>query len=182
MFEKMNEKDQKTIKMGGLAVLALIVAFSVYQGYDYWTIQKKKAKELNNDLDALKMNDSAHKKLMADVPIFQMPQEDSIQKTNFRNYLNQQFEQLRISTDPWVEVAKPSNAVRPPANYNALSLKTSTRGTARFQDILNLLAALKQNPYYVGIEELKITCDPQNPQLATLSIVLTTFTNNKRAK
>lgn len=181
MLEKLNEKDQKTLKMGGLAVLVLAVAFAGYQGYNYWTAQNKISKDLNRDFKTLNMSDSVHKKLISDVPVFQMPADDSTQKTVFRDSLNLLFEQMRISTDPWVDVAA-GNSIRPPAGYGALSLKTSTKGTVSFQNILYLLAALKENPYLVGIEELKITCDPQNPQLANLSIVLATFTDNRNIK
>ena len=184
MFEKLSEKDQKTLKMGGLAALVLAVAFTVYQGYNYWETQKKKQDNFDRDFRALNMDESAHKKLMANVPVFQMPEGESEQKTKFRDSLNLLFEQMRISTDPWVEVAA-GNSIRPPAGYGALSLKTSTRGTVSFQSILNLLGALKQNPYLVGIEEFKISCDQDNPQYANLSIVLATFIdnkNNKRAK
>ncbi|MBN2588844.1 MAG: hypothetical protein JXA96_03200 [Sedimentisphaerales bacterium] len=178
MLEKLSEKDQKTVKMGGLAVLALALAFGVYQGYNFREKQTKESKILDNDLKTLNMSSSAHKNLMAAVPYFQMPDEESIQKTKFRSSLNQLFEQMRISMDPLVEVAA-GNSIRPPVGYGTLSLKTSSKGTVSFQNILYLLAALKENPYLVGIEELKITCDQQNPQLANLSIVLATFTNNK---
>ena len=49
MFEKLSEKDQKTLKMGVLAALALIVAFTVYQGYNYWETKKKVQKDLDRD-------------------------------------------------------------------------------------------------------------------------------------
>jgi len=179
MLEKLNEKDQKTLKTGGLAVLVLAVAIAGYQGYNYWNAQNKITKDLDRDFKTLTMNESAHKKLIADVPAFEMPADDSTQKTRFRDSLNLLFEQMRISTDPWVDVTA---GIRPPAGYGALSLKTSTKGTVSFQNILYLLAALKENPYLVGIEELKITCDSQNPQLATLSIVLATFTDNRNTK
>ncbi len=181
MLEKLNEKDQKTLKTGGLAVLVLAVVVTGYMGYNHWTAQNKQKKKLNADFKKLVMNESAYKKLLAEVPVFQAPEDDSAQKTKFRDYLDTQFQRNNITTEAWVEVTA-SNAIRPPAGYGALSLKTSSKGTVRFQNILNLLAALKENPYYVGIEELKITCDQQNPQLATLNIVLATFTDNRNIK
>ena len=181
MLEKLSEKDQKTVKTAGLAILAFILAFGCYYGQTYWTAQSKTTKELEKDLKTLNLSDSAHKKLLADVPVFQMPVDESNQKTLFRNSLNQLFEQMRISTDPWVQV-NPSNSLRTPTGYGVICLKSSTKGTVSFQNILYLLAALKENPYLAGIEELKITCDPQNPQIASLSIVLSTFVNNKRTR
>ncbi len=181
MLEKLNEKDQKTLKMGGLAVLVLAVAITGYLGYNHWTAQNKLTKKLNADFKKLVMNESAYKKLLSEVPVFQPPEDDSTQKTKFRDFLDQQFERRRITTEAWVEVTA-GNAIRPPAGYGVLSLKTSSKGTVSFQNILNLLADLKENPYYAGIEELKITCDQQNPQLATLSIVLATFTDNRNIK
>lgn len=181
MLEKLNEKDKKTVKIGGLAAILLLVLFGTYQGYNLWESKKKDTKKLDSELVALNMTESAHKNLMATVPVFQMPKDEETQKTNFRSSLNQLFEQMRINTDPLVEVAA-GNTIRPPVGYGALCLKTSSSGTISFQNILYLLAALKENPYLAGIEELKITCDQQNPQLANFSIVLSTFTNNKRTQ
>ena len=179
MLKKLNEKDQKTVKTGGLAVIALLAVVIFYMGYNFWSTQKDITKKLERDLKTLNLSSTAHKQLLADVPVFQEPLNESDQKTDFRDYLDKFFETKRISIDPLTTV-NASNSTRPPAGYGILCLKTSSKGTVSFQRILEMLAGLKENPYMVGIEEFKITCDQDNPQYASFNIVLSTFTNNKK--
>jgi hypothetical protein len=89
---------------------------------------------------------------------------------------------LRIETEPWVTVVSNGSRTTTPKDYGILLLKTNTRRECNFQTILDLLARLKKNPYYAGIEEFKITCNEDNPQMANFSIILSTFTNNKRGQ
>jgi len=181
MFENLNEKDKKTLTMGVVAVLGLVVMVLGYFGYSTWEQKKSEYDAKDKDIKTLNLTDSAYNNLLATVPIFQMPLDQETQKNNFRDSLSTLFDDLRISTELWVEV--PANkAERLPVGYGKLCLKTSTSGNCSFQSILNLLAALKENPYLAGIEEFKITCDPQNPQSASLSLVLSTFTNNRNNK
>ena len=61
--------------------------------------------------------------------------------------------------------------------YKVLRLKC--KGKCKFDQVLNLLAGLKGNPYYVGIEELRIQCDakeqPQQRKQVDLEVTLSTF-------
>ena len=180
MFEKLNEKDKKTATMGGMAILAFLVLFIVYQGYNTRESKDREYRSIKSNLNILNMSESQYKSLLNAVPIFQMPADEEQQKTNFRNSLDLLFERLQITSDPWVTVV--SSKLKPPPGYGVLCLKTSTNRECRFQTILNLLAALKQNPYLAGIEEFKITCNEDNPQMANFSIILSTFTNNKRGQ
>jgi len=54
-----------------------------------------------------------------------------------------------------------------------LRLKCSAK--CRFTQVLDLLANLKENPYLVGIEELRIRCDSKKPQEVDLDLTVSTF-------
>ncbi|MBN1973766.1 MAG: hypothetical protein JW787_09020 [Sedimentisphaerales bacterium] len=178
MLEKLNEKDKNTLKMGGIGAIVLVVLVIAYQGFNQRAQKLKELKRLELTYKSLDVSENVHKRIMAAVPIFQMPGNEQNQKTYFRNSLNQKFEQLGITTAPWQEVAGGKTHI-PPQGYGVLLLRTS--GSCRFDNILTLLADLKENPYYVGVEELNIQCDPQNPQQATFIITLSTYTNNRKS-
>jgi hypothetical protein len=182
MFEKMNEKDKNTIKKGGIAAVVVVVLVVAVQVYGNWNKEKAEYNSIENQLRILNVPESARKKTLEAVPVFLMPKDEQNQKTLFRNSLDQLFEQLGIYTDPWQEVTTTKTPIMTGAGYGALRLKAS--GSCRFVQIFNLLASLKQNPYHVGIEELHIECDPQNPQQADFSIQVSTITltQSKRGK
>ena len=48
-------------------------------------------------------------------------------------------------------------------------------GKCKFAQILDLLASLKENPYLVGIEEMRIKCDTKNRQEIELDLTVSTF-------
>jgi hypothetical protein len=180
MFDKLSEKDKKTLKMGGIAAVVILVLMLTMQGYGSWNKNKDEYNELINDLNKVNLTDSMRNTQISNVPKFQMPQTQQTQKTLFRDELDGLFDELRITTaEPWQDLETKTRAVPGvPAGYDILQLKCS--GSCRFEQILDLLAGLKNNPYLAGIEELNIQCEPQNPQQATFSITVSTFTNNKR--
>ena len=176
MFEKLSEKDKKTLKMGGIGAVVVIVLVFGTQGYSNWNRKKTEYNALDTKLKSLNVTDSARERLMYSVPIFQMPKDEQTQKTDFRSYLDKQFDGLGIVTSPWQETPTKTSLL---AGYELLCL--NSKGSCRFEQILYLLADLKTNPYLAGIEALHIECDPQNPQQATFDITLSTFTS-KRGK
>ena len=177
MFNNLNERDKKTIKMGAIAAAAIIVLLLALKGYSNWDNKRKEYDSLVSSINSLNISDAAQKKLLSDVPVFQLPQDEQTQKEDFRKELEREFDSLRIQTDPWQEVTTKKSYL---SGYGTLFLKTS--GSCRFQQILDLLAIIKDNPYLVGIEELHIECDPQNPQQANFNITVSTFTANKKGK
>ncbi len=180
MFDKMNEKDKKTIKKGGIGAMAVVVLFVAAQGYGTWNKKISEYNTIDSQLRTLNVTDSTRKKMLESVPVFQMPKGEQDQKPLFRDSLDQLFAEVGINTEPWQEVATSKTPVI--AGYGSLRLKAS--GSCRFDQILRLLALLKQNPYLVGIEELHIECNPQNPQQAEFSIQVSTITltQSKRGK
>lgn len=177
MFEKLNEKDKKTLKMGGIGAAAILVLLLTMQGYGNWHKNTAEYNDLEAALKTVNLPEPLRKRQMETVPRFLMPQATQQQKTAFRDELDRELDDLGIDTEPWQEVTVKTS---PLEGYGFLKLKCS--GSCRFSQILDLLAALKTNPYLAGIEELNIQCNPQNPQQADFSITVSTFTNNKRGQ
>ena len=80
------------------------------------------------------------------------------QKFLFRDKLHEQLKKAGITTDPlqFLPVRKPRGVP-----YRVLKIKC--KGKCKLEQLLDFLANLKENPYCVGVEELRIQCDTKEP-------------------
>ncbi len=170
MLEKLNEKDVKTLKLGGIGVVAILIFWAALSGFDYWTQKRQSYKTLDQQLKDLDTDKIKQEGLLSIVPVLEMPEDKDKQKVLLREEMVQQFDDARITGQPWLEVSGKTNYL--PTPYGLLCLKSS--GSCRLRDMFNLLANLKENPYLVAIEELRIKCDPQNPQQIDFDITVST--------
>jgi len=110
--------------------------------------------------------------LLSLVPIFEMPQNEEKQKFLFRDKLNEQLKKAGIGSDPlqFLPAAKSRNS----AGFKLLRLQCR-HGRGRLEQVLDLLAALNENPYLAGIEELRIKCDEKNRREVELDLTVSTF-------
>ena len=92
------------------------------------------------------------------VPVFETPQAEEKQKFLFRDKLHEQLKKAGINTEPlqFLPVRKPEGV-----SYKVLKIKC--KGKCKFDQLLDFLANLKENPYLVGVEELQIQCDTKEP-------------------
>ena len=170
MLEKLNEKDVKTLKMGGIGVVAILIIYVALSGIEYWTQKRQSFQTLDQQLKDLDTDKRKQTGLLSIVPVLEMPVDKETQKVLLREEMVQQFDDARITGQPWLEVSGKASPLPP---YGLLCLKSS--GSCRLRDMFNLLANLKENPYLVAIEELRIKCDPQNPQQIDFDITVSTF-------
>jgi hypothetical protein len=58
-------------------------------------------------------------------------------------------------------------------------LKVKCKGKCKFDQLLDFLAGLKENPYLVGVEELRVTCDtkvpPEKRNQVEIDLTVSTF-------
>jgi hypothetical protein len=177
MINKLTEKDIRALKLGaiGAALILLFVLGSEWR--DHWTAAKAEGAKLQAKLTAInvdKANDIDKAKqagLMSVVPIFEMPKTEDEQSFLFRDKLSEQFKKAGIKNKPLQ--AQPSRK-SPRPGYNLLLVKCNA--TCKFTQVLDFLARLNENPYLVGIEELKIKkVDPKKPQDVELDLTVSTF-------
>ncbi len=179
MFEKLSDKDKQTLKKGSIALAVIAVLLVGMKVYGDWNNKTLEYKSIDSALEKLDISDNVFTKTLNAVPIFLMPKDEQSQKEEFRNSLDQLFDDLRITTETWQEVTAKTNAVTGLAGYGYLKLKTS--GTCRFDQILDLLSSLKGNPYVFSVEELNLETDPQNVRQVKFIITLSTLVT-KRGK
>ena len=170
MIDKLREKDLRAIKIGAIAAVIIAVLMFGSKLNDRWTMAKSKGSVLNSKLDAIDVDQTKQAGLMSIVPIIEMPKIEEEQKFLFRDKLSEQFSRAGIRNKPLqVQAGRKS----PQAGYKLLLVKCNA--TCRFSQMLDFLARLNENPYLVGIEELKIKCDPKKKGEVVLDLVVSTF-------
>jgi hypothetical protein len=132
-------------------------------------------------LDDMKSTEASRAGLLSIVPVFETPQDEVSQKLLLRDKLHEQLKTAGIKTEPLVfEDARKSNKV----GYRVLRVKC--KGKCTFEQLLDFLAATKENPYLVGIEELDITCDTKQPpdkrKEVEISLTVSTFVESASQK
>jgi len=170
MINKLSEKDIRAIKIGAVAavIIAVLIFGSALNGR--WKKAKTKGSVLKAKLDAIDVDQIKQAGLMSIVPVIEMPKIEEEQKFLFRDKLSEQFNRAGIRNKPLqVQAGRKS----PQAGYKLLLVKCNA--TCRFSQVLDLLARLNENPYLVGIEELKIKCDPKKKGEVELDLVVSTF-------
>ena len=170
MIEKLSKKDIRTLKYGAIAAAAIILFVFGSAGHKRWTKAKANGAVLRTKLDAIDVDKAKQAGLASIVPVFEMPQVEEEQKFLFRDKLSDQLKRAGIRNKPLqVQAGRKS----PQSGYKLLLVKCNA--TCQFVQVLDFLARLNENPYLVGIEELKIKCDPKKRGEVTLDLTVSTF-------
>ena len=170
MTNKLSQKDIRTLKLGAVCVAGIIIFLVGSEVHG----RLKKAQEstdiLNNKLELIDVDKAKQAGRMSIVPKFEMPIEEEDQKFLFVDKLTEQFKKAGIKNQP-LEVASKTTSKKD--GYQLLRLKCSA--TCRLTQALDFLANLKDNPYLVGIEELRLRTDKKKPQEVAMDLTVSTF-------
>ncbi len=159
MLDKLGQKEKRTLKIGAVCAAAILMVGLASKWLEHWSQVRKSLSQIKVKLEAVSVDEAKRAGLLSIVPAFEMPQAEEEQKLLFRDKFNEQLRSLRIKSEP-LQVL-PAGKSRQ-LGYKLLRLKCSAK--CKFGQVLDLLAGLKQNPYLVGIEEIKIQCDLKKPQ------------------
>jgi len=170
MIEKLSQRDMRILKIGAVCAAAILVFLFASEWLDRWSKARASLAEVKNKLELIDMDKAKQTGLMSIVPVFEMPQEEETQKFLLIDKLTEQFKKAEIKNQP-LQVASIGKSAQ--AGYRLLRLKCSAK--CRFTQVLDLLANLKENPYLVGVEELRIRCDKKNSQEVDLDLTVSTF-------
>ncbi len=170
MIEKFSQRDIRILKIGAVCVAAILVFWLATKGFDRWKEARTSLAEVKNKLELIDVDKNKRDGLTKIVPKFEMPQKEETQRFLFRDKLNEQLKKAGIKNQP-LQVASIGKSGQ--AGYRLLRLKCSAK--CRFAQVLDLLANLKDNPYLVGIEELRIRCDKKKPQEVDMDLTVSTF-------
>lgn len=169
-MRRLNQKEKRTLKFGVICAVAIVLFSFATHLLGYWRDCRSKTAVIKSKLDNIDISDAKQAGLLSIVPVFEMPQKEETQKFLFREKFNEQLKKAGIRSEPLQILPAGKSSV---AGYKLLRLKCSAK--CRFEQALDLLANLKENPYLVGIEELKIECDQKKRQEVKLDVTVSTF-------
>ena len=170
MIEKLSQKDIRVLKIGAVCVAAIFVFVFASEWLDRWAKARASLAEVKNKLELIDVDKAKQAGLLSIVPAFEMPEKEETQRFLFRDKLNEQLKKAGIKNQP-LQVASIGKSGQ--AGYRLLRLKCSAK--CRFTQVLDLLANLKENPYLVGVEELRMRIDKKKPQEVDLDLTVSTF-------
>ncbi len=172
MFDKLNQKDARALKLGAAGIAAIVVLLFVWDVNERWASAQETYDTINTKLetlDTINMTKAEYAALKNSAPVFEMPVERGQQKFIFQDSLNEQFKKTNIKGQPWEEVDCKSKLL---SGYEVMALKTS--GKCNITQLFDLLTNLKENPYLISIEELMIKVDEKNKQEVNFEMTLST--------
>jgi hypothetical protein len=169
-MRRLNEKEKRTLKFGAVCAIAIVGFALATEWLGHWKKMRNSRAGIENKLEAINISETKRAGLISIVPAFEMPEKEETQKFLFRDKFNEQLKKAGIKSEP-LQVLSPIKS--PMAGYKLLRLKCSAK--CKFGQALDLLARLKENPYLVGIEELKIECDQKKRQEVKLDLTISTF-------
>ena len=171
MIEKLNQRDKRALQILGVFVVALAVLLPGTKWLGHWQAVRKSLAAERAKLEIINVGEAKQAGLLSKVPAFEMPQKQEKQKYLFREKFNEQLKKAGVKSEP-IRVL-PTLKSRQKGGYKLLRLQY--RGKCKFGQMLDLLANLNENPYLVGIEELKIRCDEKKRQEIELNLTVSTF-------
>ena len=173
MIEKLSQRDKRALKIGVVCAAAILLFAFATKWLGHWLQVRKSLAATTAKLKAISTDKTKQAALASIVPVFEMPQDEQKQKFLFRDKFNEQLKKAGIKSGP-LQVL-PAKKSRTAVGYKLLRLKCS--GKCNFAQVLDLLAGLNENPYLVGVEELKIKCDPKKREQIELDLTVSTFAN-----
>lgn len=170
MTTKLSAKDIKTLKMGAIGAVVILLFVFGSKWRDRWGQARARRVELDTKLDAIDVDKARQAGVAGLVPVFEMPKVEDEQKFLFRDKLTEQLNKAGIRNDPLqLQPAKKSSQ----PGYKLLLVKCTAK--CRFPQALDFLARLNENPYLVGIEEFRIKVDPKKREEVDLEFTASTL-------
>ncbi len=178
MFKKLSQRDKRTLIFGAVAATVILAYMYVKPWFKDWQETKSTLQAKQNQLKVIAPGDdkaakAAHDKLAQVVPVFEMPLPQKKQEPLFRDKFNDQLKKAGIQVKTLQPIG--SKSVKRVPGHKVKLLKYQCRGKCSLNQVLDLMAGLKSNPYLAGIEEISLKCDPKDRRKMDLVMTVSTF-------
>jgi len=185
MGRKLNKRERRLLLIGAVAAVAIVVFAYGTKGLDRWTKSRDSLAAAKRKLGEVETDKARLAGLLALVPVFEKPEPEEKQKSLFREKLYEQLKKAGINPEPPQPILGKKISVGGTA-YRVLKVKCKAK--CKLDQLLDFLAGLKENPYFVGMEELQIRCDTKEPpekrkdKDVEVDLVVSTFVRDSGAK
>ncbi len=185
MARKLNERERRLLLVGVAAAAVILVFAYGTRGLDRWNKSRGSLTAAKQKLSEVETDKAKRAGLISLVPVFEKPEPEEKQKSLFREKLYEQMKKSGINSEPPQPIlSKKMNIGGTP--YRVLKVKCKAK--CKFDQLLDFLANLKENPYCVGVEELQIRCDTKEPpekrkdKDVEVDLVVSTFVRDSVAR
>ncbi len=167
---KLQERDVRTLKLGAICALAIVLAWGGMSWYEHWSGVRSRLDNAREQVSSLRPASAKSKSLAARVPVFEMPVSEDEQKFLFRDAFIEQLKKAGIGGEPPVFLPVSRTRV---AGYKVVKIKC--KGRTKFDKALEFLGDIKSNPYLLGIEKFSFTCDDKKRNEVEVDIVVSSL-------
>jgi hypothetical protein len=181
MAYRLSEHDKKVLRFGAYGVAA-ILAYSYILAPWAADWHRTRVATAANMRTIASLAGSVDRRLnQADiVPVFEMPVAAEQQQHLFKTRFNKQLTDAGIQAKSLQYIT----AGKTPNNLGFTVSKLKCDGKCTMPQAIRLLASLPENPYFLGIDELRLSCDPKKREETkqaemTLSITVSTFCSSQ---
>jgi hypothetical protein len=174
MARKLNERERRMLIVGAVAAVVIAGLHYGLKGLDHWEKVRASLKSARAELDGVAVDPVKQAALLSIVPVAEMPKLEEEQPFLFRDRLYEQLKKAGIKPEPLTILALRKKQGLP---YDVMRVKCS--GKCQLGQLMDFLVATPENPYLVGIEELRIRCDTKKPpeqrKDVEIDLVVSTF-------
>ncbi|MBN2136452.1 MAG: hypothetical protein JW720_01460 [Sedimentisphaerales bacterium] len=168
-MQKLTQRDIRILKIGGICAAGILIFFFGSSWLEHWSDVRAKISLKQAQLKSINVSESKVGGVMSIVPAFEMPDREEAQKNLFRGKLVDQLKKAGVKYEPLKVVTSKKTF------YKSFKLMTiQCKAKCNFTQALDLLAGLNENPYLVGVESFKMTCDKNKPQEVELDMMVST--------
>jgi len=169
---KLNERDKRALIIGCICVGGIVALMLLTSWLGRWSAMRRSLAEKRDKFKSIKALETKGEGLRKIVPAFEMPRSYEEQKYPFRDKFYAQLKEAGIKYESLQFL--PLERSRRGNGHGVLRLQCR-QGKCNFGQILDLLAKLNENPYLVGVEELKMHCKPEKRDEFDLDVTVSTF-------
>ena len=176
MAYQMTERDKRTIVIGVIAAIAILAYVFLDDWLADWKNIRSQLKTERQKLSEIMPSadgslNSKQAGLLQTVPVMEMPRKSTVQKGLFKDKFNEQLKRAGINVQTLHDM--PITKSKGSSGFTKLQLQCS--GKCSTNQVMDLLANLYENPYFVGVENLVLTCDQKNRSQMDFKLTVSTF-------
>jgi type II secretory pathway component PulM len=180
-LQQMSTRDKRALLIGGLGALGILLYSLVVSP---WLAKQSdlqnKVKDQEQLLERIGMSSSPKAQmdrmiLAKKVPTYEMPDDEDMQRLLFERAFSKQLKDSGVKTKGMPQFITKGKRI---PQLGMRQLKIQGEGSCKFEQALDLLAKMYENPHLVSVEEFKLTCDEKKrkERLVQVSVTVTTLT------
>ncbi len=171
MVRNLSERDKKALKLGTAGVVVILVFAGATLWFENWRQVRKDLQSARAHLSSISSGGAKEASLVSVVPKFEMPKKEKAQMILFRDEFNRQLKKSGIKAKSLGFVG--GKKTRKVGGYKVLRLQC--RGRCRYSQVLDLLADLSNNAYFVGVEDVQLKANTKDRKQVDLVLTVSTF-------